>query len=477
MSTEALADALEKALRTEDSHLAVRRLTGLASGELDIISALHPDQIKVYVKVFCDVSVPAVRRRWIGLILCRLLDSDFDVMQGQTTPRANPIRFSQKIQKEPKPKTQFSQLGQILISGTELEETKIIAGLIIRQELRKGVDYDTLWSSDEVPSAAPLFPLGNGLDWIQSFQSYLDHLSNLRLMERPASDATILYPISLKTDDGFRWRDPEPVMALSILESVALTVITPDAQLKQFNFVEIPLQFILIIEKTQSVLQASQNSSDEHRPWDLTLKLPVNAFTYSLNGRRCRARKIVITFQSREDATECENSIVEWQEDNGYGLLDFPSQMRHDKTAKEDTGAASDVEMHTTPGSQVSIQQATDDIVKDIAVLHNPPGSQTIIEQATDDIIKATAELQNLPGSHGSIQQANKDIFDAIVRLRAAQRSHDSIRLAIHEIVEAIPQLGIIALATEGFMQQGTGDIVEGRVLRQLDGNYSEEGM
>lgn len=319
------AQELEAALAAPDSSTARSHLSQLASHDLQLDSVSHPTITEMYLQAFCNVSVPAAKRRWIGLIICKLLDNSFGVMEPYTTPKAKKIKLSPKSKKaqqgqhpQQNPKSQFSQIGRILTRGNELEETKIVAGLIIRQALLRGIEFGSLWPSDKVPLSAPgsIFPQGNSLDWIQSFQSYLDILSSLKLMEPgedPASDPTILYPLCLSTDDGFRWRDPEPVIPISLIEDGSLTVITPDSEIRNFNFVDVPLGHILCINKRKSVLHDSQGEKYEHEPWDLALLLKSNTWTYSLNATERTGKELVIMFEHQEDATECEKSINEWR--------------------------------------------------------------------------------------------------------------------------------------------------------------------
>jgi hypothetical protein len=308
------AQELEAALAAPDSSTTRARLSKLVKRDVHIHGSSLPTVAAQYLQAFCDVSIPAAKRRWIGLVLCNLLDKSSDVTEHLSTPRSQKTQRKQQVQG--KHTTQLSQLGQILIRDNELEETKIVAGLVIRRALRRGIQFTKYWPSDKVPNSAPEFPTDNGLHWIESFQTYLDILSDLQLMEPvddSAADSAILYTLCVSTDDGFRWRDPEPIMAIALVEDDKLTIITTDITMKDFNFVDIPLAHILCVDKRKSDIHDSQARDSEHEPWDLVLLLKPLASTYCLNATARTGKEIAIMFQHQKDATECENSINEWR--------------------------------------------------------------------------------------------------------------------------------------------------------------------
>jgi hypothetical protein len=270
------------------------------------------DTATSYLQAFCDLRVPAMSRRWFGLLLRKLLYDSSDIADHFNTSK---LQKPNKTAKSPNPSaTPISQLGHIIVYGDELEETKIVAGLIIRQLLHDGIEFSKCWPSEKVANSAPDFPMFDGLGWMAAFQNYLDILLDLRLMESPfdsAEDAAILYPLCVLTDDGFRWRDPEPSVPVAIVEDNRLTLITTDISMTHLNFLDIPLSHILCIDKRKSDLHDSQKRANTHEPWDLVLLLKPIPSTYFLNGAPRTGKEVVIAFQHRKDAAECETSINE----------------------------------------------------------------------------------------------------------------------------------------------------------------------
>jgi hypothetical protein len=77
-----------------------------------------------YLRAFYNIASSHVRRRWVGIALARMLDESPEVAKHLQTE-----------------KWRLQGLGNIILSTDEREETKIIAGIVIRQALQHGIAF------------------------------------------------------------------------------------------------------------------------------------------------------------------------------------------------------------------------------------------------------------------------------------------------------------------------------------------------
>ncbi|CAO2648982.1 Nn.00g099310.m01.CDS01 [Neocucurbitaria sp. VM-36] len=258
-----------------------------------------PSIAESYLQAFTDITSSSTRRRWVGLALAGMIDMSLDVVHHLK-------QFPQELQ----------GLGTIILSNTEREETKIVTGIIMRQCLERGIDYCNFWASDKVQNSAPNFPGNSGPRWMAEFQSFLDTLGDLALSD-PATDPSIIYPISLVASDGFRWRDSDDGLPIALIQAGMLTVIAPDGLLREIQFIDIPIGHVKSIRCRRSILHDSQAQTIGHEPWDLILELRADPWSYRLNTSRRTGSEITLLFHHSADAKEWEKCIKDQR--NGLG--------------------------------------------------------------------------------------------------------------------------------------------------------------
>lgn len=291
------AEDLDSALAATDSEASRRRLSQLIEPSVAFTGQSLPSTAVQYLIAFCDPTVPAEKRRWVGLVLSKLIRTSHGVPQNL---RAN--------------KKQVSQLGQILLASGELEETRIIAGLVIREALCQGIAIAECWPSSKVPDSAPIFPQEDGTSWMKDFQQYMDILEELKLASEPAGsspDLAILYPVSVSTSDGFRWPDADAASPVALIQNRKLTLLATDLSLQQFHFVDISLNDIAEYKLKKASLHGSQAEMTDHEPWDVEIDLDAGFWTYHMNELPQAGIRISILFQHKADAAECHTCIKE----------------------------------------------------------------------------------------------------------------------------------------------------------------------
>jgi hypothetical protein len=281
-----------KELENDASNLQLRKLitTGTYTG-----SAL-PSVAEEYLRAFCKTTLSHVRRRWIGLALAGMLDASPEVVEHMTA-------VGQQLQ----------GIGDVILSTTELEETKIVAGIIVREALEQHIEFASFWASEKVQNSAPNFPTESGPTWIGKFQSFLDTLGELALAN-PTTDPSIVYPVSVMASDAFRWVSPDEGVPVAIVQHDLLTVVLPDRRPKDTQFLDIPIAHIRDTKTQPSApLHDSQSRETSYKPWDLILELERASWAYLLNSSKRTASELTILFRRSEDAKECEMSIHELQ--------------------------------------------------------------------------------------------------------------------------------------------------------------------
>ena len=288
-------DAFEVALGRQDndaSHFQLRQLIDTQN----FSKTPPPATAGVYLRAFCDITTSPIRRRWIGIALAQMIEASSDAED-----------HLKQLHLE------FQQLGTIILNNMEREETKIIAGIIIRQALQRGVQDSYFWASDKIKNSAPDFPKKSGPRWMAEFQSFLDTLNEVALAT-PIADPSIIYAISIVASDNFRWRDSTEELLIAIIQAEVMTVIAPSDGIRGYQFVDIPLTHICSVQLVKSMLHDSQAQDNSHEPWSLSMKLKNTPWTYRLNTYDRTGSEVTLLFQHFRDAEEWKTCIKDHQE-------------------------------------------------------------------------------------------------------------------------------------------------------------------
>jgi len=287
--------SFETALELPDNDASNLHLYKLVSAR-DFSSSSLSSVAQDYLSSFCDPGLSMIRRRWIGIALAGMLEMPAVATHiGASTKR-------------------LRNLAAIILSETEQEQIKIIAGIIIRQALEQEIEYSRFWSTGKVGHSEPNFPLEADAEWMQKFQGFLDIVSDLALA-RPTSEPSVMYLVSLFATDGFKWRESSAAFPIAIIEAGVLTIIAPDEHLKDCQFVDIPVEHILNTRSEPSKLHNSQAQRTEHEPWDLVMTLTSEPWSYRLNSTQRIATDLSLMFKDSGDAVEWESCIKAHQKE------------------------------------------------------------------------------------------------------------------------------------------------------------------
>jgi hypothetical protein len=360
--------AFEAALGQPDDDASNFQLCTLISAR-DFSGPTLPAVAESYLRVFCEITPSAIRRRWVGIALAG--------MMGQSPSVVAHIRqMGQELQK----------LGAIILSNGEQEETKVIAGIIIRQGLEHGIEYGSFWDSDRFRNSAPIFPEKHDARWMSGFQGFLDTLGELALTN-PTTDASILFPISLVTSDNFRWRDSSSGLPVALIQSGHMTIIAPNAHLEEIQFVDIPVSHIQSVRSEPARLHDSQAQGTNYKPWDVVLTLRTEPWSYRLNSVQRTATGISLLFAHEGDAQEWMGCVKAHQK----ALKVHPMMSRSSPIAST---SSSDQNLNTRkPTSRESQSQRA-----------SQPTIEVLLVESSDPVIQRPrsypphVEKQTLPG-------------------------------------------------------------------------------
>ncbi|KAJ4301147.1 hypothetical protein N0V90_003237 [Kalmusia sp. IMI 367209] len=287
------AQNFEAALNISDDNVACKRLHELASKGIVVgSSALHATA-EAFLEAFCDDNVSLRRRRWIGLALARMIEACSGVALRIR-------RASNKI----------SRIGAVILGTTEAEETRIVAGLIIRSGISQGIKFSEFWAMDKGRSTESFFPKHVDARWMKQFQDYMDALSQI-VITSSESQPVILYPAALHAPDGYKRSLAYEIAPLLLIEGHTLTIITPDSLLHEIEFVDVPLRSILDVRCQPSDLYDSQNRQTANVPWEVVLEFAPNSTSYEVNCSEHYGNVFTIIMEHKTDAEECMNSIKE----------------------------------------------------------------------------------------------------------------------------------------------------------------------
>ncbi|KAF1945417.1 hypothetical protein EJ02DRAFT_42580 [Clathrospora elynae] len=263
-----------------------------------------PTAAESYLRAFCDAALSITRRRWVGLALAGMIEASAPVVAHLGASRH-----------------ELHALGAIVLSNAEREETKIVAGLIIRQAIDRGIEYNSFWTSDKITNSAPNFPAKTDGRWMASFQAFLDTLDELALASQ-SDEPSIIFPVSIVASDGFRWRDSDTGCPVALIQAGLLTVIAQE--LEELQFVDIPLNHIQSMHSHPSKLHDSQARQTGHEPWDLVLTLNVQPWSYRLDSSIRTGAEITFLFQHSGDAHEWESCIKQHQRGQEASMTVLP---------------------------------------------------------------------------------------------------------------------------------------------------------
>ncbi|KAF2199823.1 hypothetical protein GQ43DRAFT_442150 [Delitschia confertaspora ATCC 74209] len=260
---------------------------------IENVSSDHflPNVAEKFFYAFCDRTLPLHKRRWIGIALHRFVQSSKLVVDHLQT-------------------ISLSKLGQIILDQAEIEETKLVAGMVIRQLLKENIPYPALWPTDLVPNNVPQFPVNESQDWTSDFQGFLDDLAAIHILH-PDNDSIILYTISVYAADGFKLVNPHDAAMLVLVEADFFSIIVPATSTQAAHFVDVPLCHIDSIETRTAILHDSQGIETEHEPWELVLTLKDRPWTYLANAAERRAVHVTIMLRNSTEAQEAQSSVAE----------------------------------------------------------------------------------------------------------------------------------------------------------------------
>jgi hypothetical protein len=282
---------LEDALSASDGCDTYRRLHAFATRDGTFTDDIPASTTTRYLRAFCDSTLHYERRRWVGLVLHRLIASSAAVRQTFNAHSQMLVR-----------------LGEIVLHKDELEETRIMAGLLIGEALVQGFAFAAFWPSDKVPTSEPRFPQKYTNGWMDAFQKFLDASEDLKVTECP-NDLGIFYPVALSASDGFRWA--EAVVPVAVVQNGLLTIITLESSMQRFNFIDLPLKNIQSVYVRKSILHDSQGRSNALEPWDTLAFLRPGNRTYLFNATKRSAEEFSMMFENKDEASDCWQALKE----------------------------------------------------------------------------------------------------------------------------------------------------------------------
>ncbi|KAF1949343.1 hypothetical protein CC80DRAFT_581244 [Byssothecium circinans] len=309
MSAQELAAALE----APDNDASYEQLYSLVvKGPFS--SSTLPKTAVAYLRTFCDSDCSVVRRRWIGMALARMLEASADVGKQLKSLSSDLVK-----------------VGDIILSKSAPEETRVVAGLIIREGRYRGIAFSSFWQKKILE---PTFPTDKGADWMTRFQRFVDVLHTKFNIEA-AVEPMIFYPVSLVASDGFKWFGD--ARSTLFAQGHGLTIMTPDESLPHITFIDVPFDHIEGVRRQASKLHDSQNLQTNLKPWEVVVDLKVGMRTYQVNSSAHAGEKLTILLENRSDAEEVEKGLKE--------LLGWPSSL-------DSGGSDSDVDVSQPASNQ-----------------------------------------------------------------------------------------------------------------------------
>jgi hypothetical protein len=298
MSAQEFTAALEAPENDNSYHEQLYRIASKGP----IASPALPSVAEAYLQAFCDSTCSTIRRRWAGLALGMMLETSPDVAE-----RLRPLT------------DKLAEVGQIIVSKTEAEETRVVAGLIIRESIARGIPYRSFWRENSAVAALnnePTFPKVADATWMNLFQGFVD-VVQAAILKEAVTEPLILTLVAIYASDGYKCcGDAKPIL---LAQGNLLTIISPDASLQHIEFIDVPLRNIESIDCRRSQLHDSQGLQTKVEPWETVVTLRSENWTYHVNSTEHNGDTLKVVFHHKEDATEFENGLVQLLESSSPG--------------------------------------------------------------------------------------------------------------------------------------------------------------
>jgi len=295
MTSRDFSDVLER-LDNDASNVHLHQLVTAGVQSDEGLPAVAED----YLRAFCNTSLSYSRRRWIGIALAAMLDASSEVVGH--------MEFVEQ---------QLQGLGDVILNPDEREETKFVAGLIMRQALERHIDFSCFWRSDKVRNSATNFPGTSGPQWMRKFHRFLDTLGALHLAN-PITDPYIAYPVAVVGSDGLQWAGMGKGAPVLIAQKDLLTMLLPDESQREVQFLDVLIAHISSTKTQRSApLHDSQSRQTDYQPWDLVITLKRNAEAFRLNSSQRTAAELTIMFPNPDAAKHCGMAIEDLQQSHG----------------------------------------------------------------------------------------------------------------------------------------------------------------
>lgn len=255
----------------------------------------RPTIAEKYLRSFTDDSFPDRTRRWIGLVLHRLIETSPDI--------ANYLANFSDVLKG---------IGQIIL--TKSEDLKLVAGMVIREMVLAGIEHACFWPTDAIPSAMADFPTHDSQHWVGNFQDFLNDLHELRFIENNGDqDPGVLYAFEITAEDGVHITEETGLIVL-LVEGGNLTCVVPPSRTRIVQCFDIPLVHVTNVGVSKSTVRTIRGSQTEYATAALTLDLRSQSWTYLCNAKEYHVQKISILCRNLSEAQEAGLMVMEGKE-------------------------------------------------------------------------------------------------------------------------------------------------------------------
>lgn len=272
------------ALEAPESHGSLQQLQLLASQTPSLSTSLL-DTATACFHAFCTTTHSSTKRTWIGVSLRNMIQVSPQVLKRLASLSPG-----------------LSRIGDIILSPSETEDTRIVAGLIIRECLSHNVNSITLqnfWGNNAILTLATVFPQKASSQWIKEFQSFVKVLHEL-LLQDETTLPNVHSPLSFATTKtGHRHGKTSPTLFVA---DGLLALVDLGADLRDVQLVEIPLKHIVSVSEQPSRRQSEQDLLGISEAWNVVLELRPGDWTYQINLAEYSETHMTIMFTKKIEA-------------------------------------------------------------------------------------------------------------------------------------------------------------------------------
>lgn len=362
MSMQHLREAIRGADTNDDIQALISAVHRSKCVRADDVS----ETAQLCFEALCGNTTLSSKRRWIGIMLCKLVDTD---------------TVANYLQERPK---ELEQIGPFMLQQSQPQVMRMILGILISKAGQRGIDFRRFWPTPTVPDNS-VFPgqlMEPACVWFHAFQEWIDELHALKVGDY-SNNSIMMFPVSLILEQTYM-----KVMPVAILQDKELTLVLTEPPFRTFELMDILLSRVNIEREPATLVNPEGAPSVNHDAFQIIIRSSHDgAFRLNENPKSGVVR---LNFRDEADAKHFESCVE-------ATLANLPWPARPSIPATEGSSEA----VHSPPVGLLHSSPSMSQVLQDALL---PAAPKTRLPR-----VKKTAPKPQKPQS--TMQREDEDVF------------------------------------------------------------------